>query len=387
MNEVTDLQPVPRARAMPPFRAMQLLAEARRLESQGRDIIHMEVGEPDFKTPQHIIEAAFQAAKNGFTSYTPAEGIAELREALADTYEARYGVEVNPDRFIVTVGSSPALWLIFSAILEPGDVVMMCDPHYACYPNDVRYIGGEPVTFPVRSQDGFRLDPGESWSKNVDRAKAFLVNSPSNPTGAVVDHDDWRELAELPVPYIISDEIYHGIEYGVKSHSALEYRPDAFVVSGFSKLYAMTGWRLGWIICPENFIEPLRRIHQNLFLCASSFVQKAGIAALTGPQGEIKKMVETYDKRRVFIVGALRDMGFDVPVEPKGAFYILTDARHLDENSERLSHRLLNEAGVAVTPGIDFGQEAEGFLRFSYATSIESIAEGMKRIKGWIDSL
>lgn len=369
---------------MPPFRAMELLAQSRLLEARGWDIVHMELGEPDFRTPHHIIEAAFRAAEDGFTSYTPAEGLLELRQALSRYYREQYGVEVDPERFIATVGSSPALWMILSAILESGDRVLMSDPHYACYPNDVRFVGGEPVTFPVYTEKGFRTNPLRAWDEANGRAKVFLINSPANPTGAVIEPADLKTLAELPVPHIISDEIYHRITYGVKAHCMLEYRSDAFVVSGFSKLYAMTGWRLGWIICPPEFVEPLRRIHQNVFLCASSFVQKAGAAALTGLQDDVDKMVRTYDERRVFILGALRQMGFGVPVEPRGAFYILADARHLGQSSERLSHRLLTEAGVAVTPGIDFGSAAEGFLRFSYATSLERIAEGMKRLESWL---
>jgi aspartate/methionine/tyrosine aminotransferase len=309
----------------------------------------------------------------------------ELREALSVYYRDWYDVEVSPERFIITMGSSPGLWLVFSSILEQGDQVLMTDPHYACYPNDVSFVGGEPVKLPLSAEDGFKIDPGAAKTALREGAKALLLNSPSNPTGAVIEPADLEALAELPVPYIISDEIYHRITYGVKSHSILEYRDDAFVLSGFSKLYAMTGWRLGWIICPENFIEPLRRVHQNLFLCASAFVQMAGIAALRGSQNVVSKMVQTYDQRRIFLLGALRDMGFGVPAEPRGAFYILADARHLDGSSENLSNRILREAGVAVTPGIDFGQAAEGFLRFCYATSIEQIAEGMKRIKDWIN--
>ncbi len=378
-------QPTQRALSMPPFRAMQLLADARKLESEGRDIVHMELGEPDFPTPDHIIDAGLRAARDGYTSYTPAEGLLELREALSVYYRDWYGVEVSPDRFIITMGSSPGLWMVFSSILERGDRVLMTDPHYACYPNDVSYVGGEPVKLPLRAEDGFRIDPGAAQTALIDGVKAMLLNSPSNPTGAVIEPADLEALAELPVPHIISDEIYHRITYGLKSHSILEYRDDAFVLSGFSKLYAMTGWRLGWIICPENFIEPLRRVHQNLFLCASAFVQMAGIAALRGSQSEVSKMVQTYDQRRIFLLGALRDMGFGVPAEPMGAFYILADARHLDSSSENLSSRILREAGVAVTPGIDFGPAAEGFLRFCYATSIEQIAEAMKRIKDWIN--
>lgn len=385
ISEKKTVNPSRRALAMPPFRAMQILAEARELESKGRDIVHMELGEPDFATPEHITEAAFRAAREGYTSYTPAEGLLELRQALSDYYQEWYGVEVSPDRFIITMGSSPALWLIFSAILENGDQVLMTDPHYACYPNDVKYVGGEPVKLPVYAENGFLIDPDTAYRSVGDSVKALLINSPSNPAGAVIDHLDFERLAQLSVPHLISDEIYHRITYGVRSHSILEYREDAFVLSGFSKLYAMTGWRLGWMICPENFIEPLRRVHQNLFLCASAFVQKAGIAALQGSQDSVDEMVRIYDQRRVFILGALRDMGFRVPVEPKGAFYILADARHLDASSENLSRRILHEADVAVTPGIDFGEAAEGFLRFSYATSIERIAEGMKRLKAWIE--
>jgi len=373
-----------RASAMPPFRAMQLLAQARGLEKQGRDIVHMELGEPDFPTPHPIIEAAFRAAEDGYTSYTPAEGLRELREALSQYYLREYQVGVSPERFIITVGSSPALWMILAAVLEPGDGVIMTDPHYACYPNDVNFVGGETTQFSLFAEEGFRTDPQRARKAIKPGTRAILINSPANPTGAIISEDDLRDLAELPIPHIISDEIYHRITYGVKAHTILEYHDEAFVVSGFSKLYAMTGWRLGWIICPPDFVESFRRIHQNLFLCASSFVQKAGVAALSGPQDEVERMVRTYAKRRTVILSALRELGFKIPVEPPGAFYILADARHLDGSSENLSHRLLNEAGVAVTPGVDFGQAAEGFLRFSYAVSVERIKEGMERIKSWL---
>ncbi len=373
-----------RAQAMPPFRAMELLALARQLEHQGRDIVHMELGEPDFPTPPHIVEAAFRAAQAGYTSYTPAEGLIELREALAQNYKSQYGLVLDPDRFVITMGSSPALWLIFAALLDPGDGVLMTDPHYACYPHAVRFVGGDPQPVPVYAECGFRPNPAEMKKALRKRTRALLINSPANPTGAVLPPDDLKALAELPVPCLISDEIYHRLTYSTKAHSALEYREDAIVISGFSKLYAMTGWRLGWIICPPQLIEPLRRLHQNLFLCASSFVQKAGLAALTGPQDEVQKMMATYAQRREYIIPALRELGFKIPVEPEGAFYIFADARHLDQNSERLSHRLLQEAGVAITPGIDFGQNGEGFLRFSYATGLERMKEGVKRMKEWM---
>jgi len=379
------LKATERALAMPPFRAMQLLAQAHELEQEGKDIVHFELGEPDFRTPRHIIDAAFRAAEDGFTAYTPAEGLLELREALSDHYQQEYGITVSPDRFIVTMGSSPALWMTFASVLEPGDRVIMTDPHYACYPNDVRFVGAEPVKYPVKAEEGFLLDAGAAWEAAGKNAKAILINSPSNPTGAVMEDKHLKAVAELPIDYVISDEIYHGITYGTKAHSILEHRDDAFVLSGFSKLYAMTGWRLGWIICPAALVEPMKRVHQNLFLCASSFVQKAAIAALKGSAEAVRQMVHTYDQRRVYLLGALRDMGFGIPAEPMGAFYILADARHLDRSSENLSNRLLHEAGIAATPGIDFGEAAEGFLRFCYATSIERISEGMNRLKSWLD--
>jgi aspartate aminotransferase len=363
---------------------MAILARARELEAQGRDIVHMELGEPDFPTPRHIIEAGFRAAQEGYTTYTPAEGLLELREALSRYYRREYGINIGSERFIITMGSSPGLWLLFAAILDPGDAVLMSNPHYACYPNDVRFVGGEPVTFPVFADDGFQVDPKRAREAITKRTKILLINSPANPTGAVTGAERMREIAGLPVEHIISDEIYHRLTYGVKAHSMLEYRDDAIVISGFSKLYAMTGWRLGWIIVPPAMVEPLRRLHQNLFLCASAFVQKAGVAALEGPQDEIEKMIATYAERRMYILSALRELGLKIPVEPQGAFYILADARQWDANSERLSQRLLEEAGVAVTPGIDFGDNAEGFLRFCYAASLERMKEGVGRMRGWI---
>jgi aspartate/methionine/tyrosine aminotransferase len=278
-----------RAQEIEPFLVMEVLERAVALEAQGENVIHLEIGEPDFQTPDCIQEAAIQALRDGKTGYTHSLGILPLREAIAEHYHARYGVEVSPDRILVTTGTSPAMWMIFAAILETGDQVLLSDPHYACYPNFIRFCGGEPVGVDVFEEDGFQLRP-EAVRNGVDRrTKAILINSPANPTGTLLSAERMAAIAEMG-PLVLSDEIYHGLVYEGREHSILEFTDRAVVLNGFSKAFAMTGWRLGYVIVPPELIRPLQKMHQNFFISANAFVQAAGVAALREGQGETARM-------------------------------------------------------------------------------------------------
>ena len=376
-------QPSERSLNIPPFIVMDVLEKAQQMEREGRSIIHMEIGEPDFETPEVVRQAAIEAIGKGDTKYTHSQGLLELREAISGHYENRYGVRVDPGRIIVTPGTSPALMLVFAALLDVGGEVLMNDPHYACYPNFVSFLGGLPVYSPVFAKNGYIPDLDDMAARIGPETAAVLINSPGNPTGTVLDPGILQGVAELGLP-VVSDEIYHGLVYGAKEHSILEFTEEAFVLNGFSKLYAMTGWRLGYVIAPERFVRPMQKIQQNFFISVSAFVQRAGIAALGHTQDQVREMVRTYDSRRQLLLGGLREIGLPVPVDPQGAFYVLVDARHLDSDSHRLAFDILEKVGVAVTPGIDFGSAAEGHLRFSYANSSDNLSEGIRRLSVYV---
>ena len=373
-----------RAREIPPFIVMEVLEKARELERQGRNIIHLEVGEPDFPTPRCICEAAQEAMEKGETHYTHSLGILELREAICEHYREKYGVHVDSGQILITSGTSPALFMIFSALLEVGVEIIMSDPHYPCYPNYANFLRAKPVFVNVHEEDGFQLRPEEIKKKMGPMTRAILINSPSNPTGNLLSSERMEKISGSGLP-IISDEIYHGLVYGDKERSILEFTDNAFVLNGFSKLYAMTGWRLGYVIAPPEFVRPLQKMQQNFFISASSISQWAGLAALTKAQNDVKRMKTTYDKRRRHMIRRVRELGFGLTVEPSGAFYILVNARHLTDSSYDLAFEILEKAGVGVTPGIDFGENAEGYLRLSYANSMENIEEGLKRLEGFLN--
>jgi aspartate/methionine/tyrosine aminotransferase len=375
-----------RAEKIPPFIVMDILEKAHEMERQGRTIIHLEIGEPDFPTPACICDAASEAICSGKTHYTHSLGIPELREAICAHYASSYGVRITPDRIIVTSGTSPALFMLFSALLERGDEIILSDPHYPCYPNFANWLEAKPIFVDVSETDGFQLHAQEVRKKLGQRTRAVLINSPSNPTGNLLPPGRMAELAELGIP-IISDEIYHGLAYGEKEHSILEFTDNAFVLNGFSKLYAMTGWRLGYIIAPKPFIRPLQKVQQNFFISAGSVSQWAGVTALTRAHDDVEQMRLVYDERRRFMIRRVKELGFGLPIEPSGAFYMLVNAKHLNVNSYELAFEILEQAGVGVSPGIDFGRNAEGYLRFSYANSIENIKEGLDRIEGFIKNM
>ena len=378
MNKVTK-----RAKEIPPFIVMDVLERAHELEREGRDIIHLQIGEPDFPTPKCICDAAREAIGRGETHYTHSLGLIELREAICEYYYGKYSVTIDPDRILVTSGTSPALFMIFSALLEAGDEIIMSDPHYPCYPNFAEFLGAKPVPIKVEEEDAFQLRPSEIRKKIGPKTRAILINSPSNPTGNLLSKERMEEIAGLG-PLVVSDEIYHGLVYGEKEHSILEFTDNAFVLNGFSKLYAMTGWRLGYLIAPPQFVRPLQKIQQNFFISAGSISQWAGIAALTKADADVEQMKSIYDERRKYMIKRIREIGFGLAVEPAGAFYMLANAKHLAESSYDLAFEILEKAGVGISPGIDFGKGAEGYLRFSYANSLENIKEGLDRIEHFL---
>ena len=368
-----------RAEEIKSFIVMDVLERAHAMEAEGIDVIHLEVGEPDFDVPPCVKEACRRALDEGYTHYTHSLGCPELREAICRHYGETYSVQVHPDQVVITSGTSPAMLLLFSALVESGDEVILSDPHYACYPNLIRFAEGVPVTLPVYEEDGFQYRPEAVAERITARTRAILINSPSNPTGNLLSESRMRAIAEL-APWIISDEIYHGLVYEGREHSILEFTDQAFVLNGFSKLYAMTGLRLGYLIAPQEFVRPIQKMQQNFFICASSIAQRAGIAALEGARADVARMKSIYNERRKRMVQGLRELGFGITVEPTGAFYVFANAKHLSQDSHGLAFDILEKAHVGVTPGIDFGRHGEGYLRFSYANSLENIAEGLARV-------
>ncbi len=378
-----------RAESIRPFVVMDVVARAKELEAQGRDIVRLEIGDPDFPTPGVIVKAAEAAMDAGETGYTQSLGLPDLRDAIAAHMHDTYGAMVDAGDIVVTQGTSPAMLLLFGSLLDPGDEVIMADPCYPAYPNYVAFLGGVPVPVRVRAEDGFRFRIEDVEAAITPRTKAVMVNSPSNPTGGVLSAEDLAALAALADRHglwLVSDEIYHGLQFEGPSHTVLEFTDRAFVLNGFSKAYAMTGWRLGYMIAPRQFVRPAEKIQQNFFLCANHFVQVAGTTALLHAGEDVARMRAVYDERRRYLVPALREIGLGVATEPLGAFYVFADARAWGADSVALAGRLLEEAGVAVAPGADFGPGGEGFLRFSYATSLERLREGVARLGHWADT-
>jgi aspartate/methionine/tyrosine aminotransferase len=372
-----------RASEILPFIVMDVLEKAQEMQRRGEDIIHLEVGEPDFDTPECIREACCRAMRNGETHYTHSLGLLELREAICEHYFNKYNVTISPDRVVVTSGTSPAMLVLFATILNNNDEIIISDPHYACYPNFIRFFEGIPVSVNVYEEEGFQYAFEAIKEKMTQRTKGIVINSPSNPTGNLLHPDRMAEIASLGVP-VISDEIYHGLVYENKEHSILEFTDDAFVLNGFSKAYAMTGWRLGYLIAPKHYIRPIQKLLQNLFISANSFVQWGGVTALREAGDEVIRMRNIYNERRKFLIRRLREIGLGVKVEPTGAFYVLGNIKSFSHDSYKMAFDILEKARVGVTPGIDFGINCEGYLRFSYANSIENIREGVNRLEKYL---
>lgn len=367
--------------ALVPFLAMEVMERGLALEREGADIVQLAVGEPDFEAPEPVIEEAVRALRAGETHYTASRGLHALCSAIATECRARRGVEIAPEQVVVTSGTSPALYMVMRLLLEPGDEIILPTPHYPCYANMALTCGARPVYVETFADDGYVIDPARVRGALSARTRCIVLASPNNPTGAVQPPAVVRELAALGLP-ILSDEIYDGLLFdGAEVTSPLRFTRDCFVFDGFSKRYAMTGFRLGYVIAPERSVRPLQTLQQNLHICASQFAQRAALVALERCGAHVARMRQAYDRRRELLLTGLRELGFEVPRPPQGAFYVLAGARHLGDDSLRIALDLLERAHVGVAPGRDFGGIAEGHLRFSYATGEHRIAEGLSRLR------
>jgi aspartate/methionine/tyrosine aminotransferase len=372
-----------RAREIPSFIVVDVIDRAVEMIRAGEDVIMLAVGEPDFATPECIRQACEKALQKGKTRYTHSLGIPQLREAIAEDYRIRYRVPVKPGQIIVTPGTSPAMFLVFSSLLDPGDEIILSDPGYPCYPNMIEYLAGRAVPVEVYEEDGFQYRPEMIREKISPRTKAIIINSPSNPTGNLLELERMAEIAGLG-PLVISDEIYHGLVYEGKEHSILECTDQALVLNGFSKRYSMTGFRVGYCIVPEEFVRPMQKVAQNFFISTGDFVQWAALCALKEAGPDVEIMRETFNQRRIFMIKRLKQLGFGITVEPTGAFYVLANAKKFTSDSYEFAFEILEQAKVGVAPGIDFGANGEGYIRFSYAASLEKIEEGLNRIQKFL---
>ena len=378
-----------RAQGIAPFHVMDILARAKALEAQGRDIIHLEIGEPDFPTPEPIVKAAMQTILEGNVHYTPALGLPELRQAIAAFYQARYGVEVQASRIAVTPGASGALLLALGALLDAGDEILMADPGYPCNRHFASFIDAVPVRVPVGPETAFQLTPQlveRHWS---GKTRAVLLASPSNPTGTLARDDDIRDIAALCSARgatLIVDEIYHGLVYEGSPQTALKHTDEVIVINSFSKYFHMTGWRLGWLTAPSHLMESIDRLAQNLFLAPPTPAQFAALAAFSAETMDILEEHRLEMKaRRDFLLPALRELGFGLPVTPAGAFYLYADVGRFTDDSFAFAERLLDEVGVAITPGLDFGEVMpERYVRFAYTRPLPVLQEAVARIRWFV---
>lgn len=380
-----------RARRVQPFHVMRLLGRARELEAQGRSIVHLEIGEPDFPTPEPIVAAGRAALDAGHTHYTAAAGLPELRRAIAGYYGRRYRQDLSPSRVLVTPGASGALQLVFSVVLEPGDAVLLGDPSYPCYRQILGLMGCRCVAAPLRAETDYRLTAEQAEAAWEPGIRALVVASPANPTGSVLDRTEIAELYALCQARgaaLIVDEIYQGLTYGIPDETALAAGArDLYVINSFSKYFGMTGWRLGWLVGPEDAVQVMERLAQNLFIAANTPAQHAALAAFGEDTLEILEVRRrSFQARRDRLYPALRELGFEIPHRPSGAFYLYAGLpARVGMDSMTFAARLLEEAGVAVTPGQDFGEHGAGcHVRFAYTRELVDLDEGVRRIGGFL---
>ncbi|MCB1959091.1 MAG: pyridoxal phosphate-dependent aminotransferase [Rhodocyclaceae bacterium] len=379
------LRLAPRMADIRPFHVMELLRRARELEAAGRDIIHMEVGEPDFPTPQPVLDAATRFLSRGEVHYTATLGLPALREAIAGHYRARFGVDVSPARIIITPGASGALMLALAATTAPGDGWLLPDPTYPSNRHLIRSFEGVAQPMPVDAAQAYQPTVEQVDAAWTATTRGLMVATPSNPTGTLLDLPQLAALADCVRQHggaFIVDEIYQGLSYGVAASTALAVANDAFIVNSFSKYFGMTGWRLGWLVVPDGLTRDIERLAQHFYICPSTVAQHAALAAFTPSCGEIlEARREAFAERRNLLLPALREAGFCITAEPQGAFYIYADIAALAEDCETLAHRLIEDAGVAATPGIDFGDHRpRQHIRFAYTTHSARLVEAVERI-------
>ena len=381
-------RPARRLADIEPFHVVELLTRARQLEAEGRDIIHMEVGEPDFPTPEPIAEAAIAAIQRGKTLYTQALGLPELRAAIADFYRERYGVVVPASRIAITNGASGALNLAFAALANPGDEWLLADPGYPCNRHILRTYEGVPRSIPVGPESNFQPTPAMLRQHWTEQTAGLLVASPANPTGTLLTLAEIEALAAVcreKGGHFMVDEIYHGLTYEISAPTACAAGDDIWVINSFSKYFQMTGWRLGWLVVPEAYGRDIEKLAQNLVLCPSTPAQYAALAAFEPHTIDILEARRAeFRRRRDFLAPALEAIGFRITARPEGAFYLYCDCSPLADDSFMLARDLLEKAGVAATPGLDFGSNApEKHIRFAYTTGIPRLAEAIERLSAY----
>jgi aspartate aminotransferase len=367
-----------------------VLVRARALEAQRRSVIHLEIGEPDFETPGHIIQAGQQAIEDGHTHYGPGAGLPELRQAVSRYLAKWRNLEVDPGRVVITPGGKPVMFFAILALVNPGDEVIYPDPGFPIYESMARFVGGTPVPMPLRESRQFRFDPEEFKSLVNERTRLIIINSPHNPTGGVLTRDDLQVIADVARErniVVLSDEIYGRILY-TGEHVSIATLPGMLertvILDGWSKTWAMTGWRLGFGVFPPELIVHVERLISNSVSCTASFSQQAAIAALEGPQEPVDAMLAEFRARRAAIVKGLQDLPGVSCLEPEGAFYAFPNITGTGKSSRELADRLLNEAGVACLAGTAFGQFGEGYLRLSYANSLENIGIALERVRSFL---
>ena len=373
--------------------AFEVLVKARALEAQGRSVVHLEVGEPDFPTPQNIVEAGVRALKDGKTKYTPSQGIPELRIAIANEVSQTRGVEVSPDQVVVTPGAKPIMFFTILALVEAGDEVLYPAPGFPIYESMIEFSGGKPVPYLLREENNFRFDPNEFRSKANARTKLIILNSPHNPTGGVLERSDLEVVAEVANKYditVFTDEIYWRVLYEGKFSSLLSIPgmlERTVLLDGFSKTYSMTGWRLGYGVMPASLVPHIVRLQTNSNSCVAGFTQYAGVEALTGPQDSVTKMVAAFKERRDTIVDGLNAIPGLHCLKPHGAFYAFPNVKGTGWDSRKLADYILNVAGVACLSGTAFGAAGEGYVRFSYANSLENIKLALERVRAAVEKI
>lgn len=367
--------------------AFEVLARARALEAQGKEVIHLEIGEPDFKTPDYICDAAIQAIRDGYTHYNPSPGYPNIRQIVSDEINKTRGIQSNLQQVVITPGGKPIMFFVIMALVDEGDEVIYPNPGFPIYESVIQFVGAKAVPLPLREKNDFRLDLKELKSLITKKTKLIIINSPQNPTGGVLTHEDLEEIAKIAVKkniWILSDEIYSRIIYEGKFESITQF-PGAFkrtiILDGLSKTYAMTGWRLGYGIMEEKLAAHVARLATNSVSCTASFSQIAMGKAITGPQEEAIKMVEEFKRRRDVVVEGLNNISGISCKKPSGAFYVFPNITKIGWKSKKLADLLLNEYGVAALSGTAFGKFGEGYLRLSYANSIENIKKALARIE------